>query len=328
MIRRKSSDTGFPDRIPIPQSYYLDIGNICNLRCPFCSTGNGVAPASEKSLMTREAFDVVFEKLAPHARFVCLFNWGEPFVHKDLLYFVSRFSERGIPVHLDSNLSVRDLTDADAEDVVRSGLHSLFASIDGVTQEAYEAYRVGGKVDRALGNLRQLVQARERLGRDTPGLVWAYYLNRHNEHEVERAKEVAADIGVEIWFKLLSCPEEFQTTRTGDARLLAPPRSLASMHPTAIHPELPTFELHPSIPTVCRQPFNIGVVGPDGLVTPCCAQAGKAFAVGNLLEQEPEEIWNGAPLASCRRFLDGYGPKQGGGSVCEDVCPAVPAHLP
>ena len=30
-----------PAECPAPQWYYLDIGNICNLSCPYCPTGNG-----------------------------------------------------------------------------------------------------------------------------------------------------------------------------------------------------------------------------------------------------------------------------------------------
>jgi len=99
-----------------------------------------------------ETFDIILRKIEPHARFVCLFNWGEPFLNKNLLYMVRALSERGIKSHLDSNLSLRDFSDREAQEIVRSGLFSLFASIDGVTQESYEKYRVGGNVERALGN--------------------------------------------------------------------------------------------------------------------------------------------------------------------------------
>jgi MoaA/NifB/PqqE/SkfB family radical SAM enzyme len=316
-----------PAHWPIPQWYYLDIGNICNLRCPYCATGNGRTPESEKGLMSREAFDRILGQLEKHARFVCLFNWGEPFVNRHLLYMIRALADRGIDTHLDSNLSVRDFSDHDAEEVVRSGLLSLFASIDGVSQEAYERYRVGGRVERALGNLRQLVAARDRLGADRPGLVWAFYLNRHNEHEVEAARALAREIGVEIWFKLLSAPEEFQTRYARErGPILDPPASLTRWHPAPMAPGLPSFRLHPLLHSVCRQPFTVGVINWNGDVFPCCAVAGQRFRLGNVLEQSFEEVWHGAPLTACRTFLKGFGPVQNGGSVCETVCTAVPSH--
>jgi MoaA/NifB/PqqE/SkfB family radical SAM enzyme len=313
---------------PVPQWYYLDIGNICNLKCPYCPTGNGVTPTREKGLMSREAFDRILAKIEGYARFVCLFNWGEPFLNKNLLYMIRSLADRGIQTHLDSNLTLRDFSDREAEDVVRSGLFSLFASIDGATQESYEKYRVGGRLDRALGNLRQLVRARDRLGMETPGLMWCFYLNRYNENEVELAHEMAKDIGVEIWFKLLSAPDEFQTRYAKQGgRLLDPPASVHHWHPPQRNEGLPPFVLHPVLhPFVCRQPFTIGVVNWNGDVFPCCVVTGSAFKLGNLLEQELDEVWNGAPIGACRTFLRDFGPVQGGDSVCERVCTAVPSH--
>jgi radical SAM protein with 4Fe4S-binding SPASM domain len=317
-----------PLECPVPHWYYIDIGNICNLKCPFCRTGNGLTPAREKGLMSRETFDLILSKIERHARYVCLFNWGEPFLNKHLLYMIRALAERGIKSHLDSNLTLRDFSDLEAEEIVRSGLFSLFASIDGATQESYEKYRVAGRLDRALHNLRQLVRARERLRMETPGLLWAFYLNRYNEDEIDLARDLAKEIGVEIWFKLLSAPPDFQTKyATTGGPVLMPPSSLAHWHPSHIANEtLPEFGLHPVLHVVCRQPFTVGVINWNGDVYPCCAVGGDEFKLGNIVEQELEEVWNGAPLRSCRSFLTNFGPVQNGDSVCENVCTAVPSH--
>ena len=48
-----------PAECPAPQWYYLDIGNICNLSCPYCPTGNGKTLTRDKGLMSRETFDII-----------------------------------------------------------------------------------------------------------------------------------------------------------------------------------------------------------------------------------------------------------------------------
>ena len=98
-----------------PEWYYIDIGNICNLKCPFCITGNGITPTADKGLMTLESFRVILSKIESHATFVCLFNWGEPFLNKSLLPMISLLHERGISCHLDSNLTLRDFDDDEAQ---------------------------------------------------------------------------------------------------------------------------------------------------------------------------------------------------------------------
>ena len=89
---------------------------------------------------------------------------------------------------------------------------------------------------------------------------------------------------------------------------------------------LKPFTLHPLLEVVCRQPFTVGVINWNGDVFPCCAVAGEAFKLGNLLEQELSDVWNGTELRACRRFLRSFGPVQHGTSVCETVCTAVPSH--
>jgi MoaA/NifB/PqqE/SkfB family radical SAM enzyme len=316
-----------PVECPPPQFFYIDIGNICNLRCPYCPTGNGVAPASGKGLMSRETFEVVLDRIAPYARFVCLFNWGEPFLHKDLLDMIRAFSARGIPTHLDSNLSVRAFSEGESEAICQSGLFSLFGSIDGATQESYEKYRVGGRLERALDNLRQLLAARDRLGSETPGLMWLFHLNRYNEHEVELARGIAAEIGVDIWFKLLSAPPSFQTRFQRDPwPITKPPDSRIKWLPHQVNENLAPIQLHPLLHPACRQPFTTAVINWNADLYPCCVVTGERFILGNLLRQTLEEAWNGPPMRACRTFLRGFGPAQGGGSICENVCTAVPSH--
>ena len=317
-----------PEAAPLPHWFYLDIGNLCNLKCPYCPTGNGQVKRSDKGLMSRENFDIIVEKISPYAEFVGLYNWGEPFLNRSLLHMASSLAQRGVTTHIDSNLSLRDFSDREAEDIVSSGLSSIFASIDGVSQEAYEKYRVEGRVDRALNNLRQLVAAKKRLGSDKPGLLWAFYLNRHNEHEVDRARAVAEEIGVEIWFKQLSCPDEFQTSLVNDPSLFAAPASMSSMHWPQVNRKLPEFQLHSTLSPICRQPFTICVINWDGRVSPCCAVASPEFSVGSLLDHDFEEVWNGEMMRSCRKFLADFGPVQGGQSICEKVCTQVPSFAP
>ena len=50
------------------------------------------------------------------------------------------------------------LTEANAKKTVESGLDRLIISIDGTTQEVYEQYRVGGKLDKVIEGARQIVK--------------------------------------------------------------------------------------------------------------------------------------------------------------------------
>ena len=312
---------------PLPRHYVIDTGNICNLHCPFCHTGIR-EPGISRGMLSREHFDLIFEKIKPYAKQIDLYNWGEPFLNKEILYMTKVCSENNIFSHIDSTLTSFDFSEDYAEEIVKSGISSIFASIDGATQRVYEKYRVGGNIDRALNNLQQLIKAKERLRMKTPGLGWVYYIHNFNEHEIDKAKKIAKSMGVNIWFKLLSCNIPWQSSfHKRWSKTLETPRWVWKNYPVPRNPRLTKILKILSWATACRQPFISMVIGWNGAVTPCTAVSGEQYALGNLLNDSLENIWNGIKLRNCREFLINYGPKQDMGSICETVpCPLTEKH--
>ncbi|MGC8001083.1 radical SAM protein, partial [Salmonella enterica] len=60
------------------------------------------------------------------------------------------------------------LTDEKAKKTVESGLDRLIISIDGTTQDVYEQYRVGGKLDKVLQGARNIVKWKKELNSSKP----------------------------------------------------------------------------------------------------------------------------------------------------------------
>jgi radical SAM protein with 4Fe4S-binding SPASM domain len=292
---------------PIPQYFFLELTSQCNLKCPYCPTGRGDIPLASRGSITDANFEVIFQKISPYAEVVDLFNWGEPFMHKGILDFIERFSDLGIKTQISSNLSVRLFSEQELERIVESGLHSLLASIDGVTQGAYSAYRWNGSVKKALANLENIQKTKERLGSTTPYLTWAYYLNIHNQDEVEYAQRLANEIGVDIWFKKLSCPPEFQTTLIKDRpSVLNSPENAPILWQPRTNRGLGSFDLDKRLPStcnVCRMPFEIMNINFNGDVFPCTTVSGEAFRVGNLLTDTIEDIWANKMKRNRRQLL-------------------------
>ena len=306
---------------PIPQWYYLDVSNICNLRCPYCLTGSGSVPPENKGLMTKKTFLKILDKISPHAEFVALFNWGEPFMNKDICFMIKELSKRNIQTHIDSNLTLRKFSQEELEKIVLSGLNSLFASIDGVSQKAYEVYRKGGDVHRALDNLNALHKTKRRLGSQTPHLIWAYYVNKFNQNEIDEAKALASEMGIGIIFKQLSCPDSLQTDLIKtNPDLFQLPDNYESIYRTQKNAGMDEFILDARLPYVCRQPFTILTVNHNGDIFPCCNVTDNKFVIGNLLENSLRDIWEGNELTKCRSFL--LDPETESDAVCRS-CPVV-----
>jgi len=172
----------------------VDPTNFCQLHCPFCPTGanRGVRTKSE---MTLEHFELLMERLGPTLVHVDMINWGESLLHKRLPEMIACAKSHGAFVKLDANLN--DMPPGTPERLVRSGLDLLSVSIDGLTQETYEKYRVGGNLEKVLANLRELLAKRAELGSATPRVRWQFLVFKHNEHEADRVAEFARAVGVD-----------------------------------------------------------------------------------------------------------------------------------
>ncbi|MDD4913605.1 MAG: SPASM domain-containing protein [Methylococcales bacterium] len=323
--RYNATHDDFPDikNPKYPEFYWLDLGNLCNLRCPFCQTGKNLP--LKRGFLNRSNFDIILDKIGKHAKFISLINWGEPFLNKDLLYFFSRCEKLGIRTHIDSNLSFAFLSKQEAEEIVTSGIDVILGSIDGATQEGYSKYRVKGNLDMVLQNLRLLRLTRDELGLDKPFLGWSFLINKFNEDEIDQATAMADDIGVDIWFKLLSCEDPSWRSKyhdTPDHPVLKVPEWVARVYPIGLPESLVTQPLHSELTCVCYQPFSSMIINWNGDVYPCCVVFGDNYKLGNLITQEFDEVWFGEKYENSRAFLRHYGPPQTEKSVCRDEsCP-------
>lgn len=178
----------------------VDPTNFCQLQCPFCPTGAGRG-VRDKAALKLEHFDRLLAELGPYVVHLDVMNWGEPTLNKDLPGMLACAKRHQIEIKMDTNLN--DASDAMLEGLIRSGLDVLSVSIDGATQEAYQKYRVGGNLERVLENVRRLLRKKKELGSATPRVIWQFIVFKHNEHEVERARETAASLGMDD-FSLVS----------------------------------------------------------------------------------------------------------------------------
>lgn len=177
-----------------PTYLTIDPFSACNLKCPLCATGNGTNTL-KKGLLPLDMFRHIVDEMGTYLYSIDLFNWGEPLLNKDIYEMINYAHQRHILTTVSSNFHF--LNEESAEKMVTSGLDYLILSIDGATQETYEKYRVGGDLDVVLNNVRTLIETRKRLGKKTPYIFWQFLVFRHNEHEVEQARELAISMGVD-----------------------------------------------------------------------------------------------------------------------------------
>ncbi|MCG8459219.1 MAG: radical SAM protein, partial [Holophagales bacterium] len=192
-----------------PTILVIDPATACNLKCPFCPTGGGYSGIAKERLEPE-----TFERIVDHLDLdlleeVLLYNWGEPLLNPHLPSYIRTFADAGKTTEISVNFSTRDYDARFFETLVESGLTQVVVSVDGASQESYSKYRVGGKLERVVANMKGLTAAKERLKSRSPRMTFRMLLNRFNEHEAEAARELAEDCGAD--FNLdhnFWCPDE------------------------------------------------------------------------------------------------------------------------
>ena len=77
---------------------YLEITNVCNLRCEFCP-----GTRREKGFLSPEGFKVLAGKLRPHVDYIYLHLMGEPLLHPQLSQLLEIAGNLGFKVNITTN---------------------------------------------------------------------------------------------------------------------------------------------------------------------------------------------------------------------------------
>ncbi len=287
----------------------IDTTNICQLKCPLCHTGLGTVHR-DKGIMHFDTYTKTIDQIKDYCVWLSLYSWGEPFLNRRIHEFVAYAHKNKVATIMSTNLN-KPLTSEMAEDIIKSGLDVMIVSLDGVTQEVYEKYRVGGHLDRVLDNVKLLVQKKKELGYSTPHMEWQFIVMRHNEHQIVEARQLATEMGVNsVIFKNVDFPHGMDDRQEAQ-------RWLPRDHPEYLR-EDPFYKPYQEDGRRCWRLWRSAVVNWDGGLAPCCYLTDKAEDFGEVTVSPIKEIWNNENYTTARGlFQDGFKPeKQVGCTNC------------
>jgi len=278
-----------------PYKIIIDTCNICNLRCRLCPTGMKTLKRN-KGYMTFDTYVKIMEQLKPYALEVELHNWGEPFLNPDIFRIIQYTAENGMGTTLSSNLN-KISQDAILQ-IIESGLEHLVVSLDGVTKEVYEQYRVGGDFKRVMDNLNAIIQKKSALKSRTPIIEWQYLVMKHNEHEMATASALAGKMGVDlIRFVPAGLPFEDFSNREMVETWMPENQQYWHFNPRFLR------RRDYIVNEICFFLYRSITVNPDGGVSPCCVVYDDSYDFGSLLHEDIKDIWNNDAYISARSLF-------------------------
>jgi radical SAM protein with 4Fe4S-binding SPASM domain len=302
LASRQTSVAGRPMNITIEPT------NACNLGCPVCETGAGVL-GRETGHMSLDDFKTIIDKVGSHTNTLMFYFMGEPFLNKQAYEMIRYAKDAGIPF-------IDTCTNGDFVDPIRTvqcGLDRVSFQIGGMTQETHEVYRVNGRLDRVLERLEQTICERNARGsslRIEAGLI----LMKHNEHEVEEFHRRMSGYGVDRAIVIDPC---VRTIEQG-LQFLPNDRTHWLYDEGAFNRGILRPKVLPD--NICPWIYYSLAILVNGDVVPCCRDPRGTEIMGNMLGQDFDDIWNGAPY---RQFRERIERDQGSVGICR-LCSAYP----
>lgn len=266
----------------MPISISVEPTTSCNLRCPECPSGLR-SFSRPTGMLQLKHLQLWISQISSHALYLNFYFQGEPFLNPDFLRMVKFAIEKRFYVNTSTNAHY--LSNEMAEQIVNSGLHRMIISIDGVTQDVYEQYRIGGSLHRVLQGTKNVVQAKRIKKSRTPYLIFQFLVVKPNEHQVDEARKLAKEYGVdEIRFKTA------QIYGNPEASGLLPENTRYARY---IKNKEGQYVIKNQQLNHCWRMWHSCVITWDGTVVPCCFDKDATHAMGNLQQHTLYQIWFG-----------------------------------
>lgn len=279
----------------------METGNICNLKCPLCPTGAD-DKAMQKGFLSLGLFKKIIDEAGPNLSGLNLYSWGEPLLNKNLIAMVS-YAKKINPklrITISTNFNIKDKSVL--SELIASGIDEIIVSCDGASRDTYLKYRVGGDFDLVIENMKFLIKEKNRLAKDCR-IVWNFLVFKHNETELEQARQMAKEIGADFRIGLM------RTTMKDE---ILKEHSQSIEKDLSWIPDNPAYSAYDKgklatkkILKSCRKPWQEMSINWDGKVFPCCAVYGDSFALADVKNSSIRQAWNSKNYQQARKEILG-----------------------
>jgi radical SAM protein with 4Fe4S-binding SPASM domain len=275
-----------------PFSISLEPTTSCNLRCPECPSGLRAFTRPIGMLQT-DFFRKTIDELHQELLYLIFYFQGEPYLNPSFLEMVKYASDKKIYTATSTNAHY--LTDENAKKTIESGLDRLIISIDGTTQEVYEQYRIGGKLNKVIEGTKNIVKWRKELNSKKPYIFFQFLVVKPNQHQIEDIKQLAKELGVD--------DVRFKTAQVYDYEQgndLIPTLDKYSRYKKN---EDGTYSIKNKLMDHCWKLWHACVITWDGIVVPCCFDKDATHRFGDLKTESFKSIWHNERYNNFRKQI-------------------------
>jgi radical SAM protein with 4Fe4S-binding SPASM domain len=284
--------TGKPIQWGLPFSISFEPTTSCNLRCPECPSGLR-AFTRPIGMLEKDFFTKTIDEIHKDLLYLIFYFQGEPYLNPDFLEMVKYAAAKKIYTATSTNAHY--LTDENSRKTIESGLDRLIISIDGTTQEVYQQYRIGGKLEKVLEGARNIVKWKKQMNSKTPYVFFQFLVVKPNEHQIEDVKKLAEEIGVD--------GVRYKTAQVYDFENGNPLIPTIDKYARYKKQANGKYAIKNSLDNNCWKLWHSCVISWDGLVVPCCFDKDADYKLGDLKKDNFATIWQDDNYKQFRKKL-------------------------
>lgn len=278
--------TGKIHHFGMPTAFSVESSALCNLKCPECITGSDqlIRP---KGLLNMELFRSIIEQTRKKSLWIQLHFQGEPFLNPLLPDMITFTTQNKMYSSISTNGHF--LTERNAEKIIEAGLSRIIISLDGISQEVYETYRINGNFLQITDGIRTLARIRQEKKVNHPLIIIQFLVFSHNQHQMKQARKLAKYLGADVF--CVKIPQILHPSRPGKVLPAGGKWSRYSSNKQQLS--------HSS----CHLMWTSPVITWDGLLLPCCFDKNATYSFGNLNQSTFSEIWKGEKARQWRKKI-------------------------
>ena len=273
----------------MPASYSIEPTNYCNLKCPECPSGLGEL-TRPLGLLKTEDFKKLINQIKDTGFYVNLYFQGEPYINKNLPQMIKYARASNIYIAVSTNGLL--FKEGNVDLLLEDAPDKLIFSIDGLDEETYQNYRVGGTFKNADAGLRTLINKRNQLKRKLPFVELQFIVMKQNENQIEKLFKYGKETGVDkVTLKTM------QVSNYENAVKFLPVNPKYSRYIV----EDNNIRIKNKLKNHCFALWRTSVITWNGNVVPCCFDKDAEFKLGFLNNDKFSNIWRSKEYMQFRR---------------------------
>lgn len=258
----------------VPKHLQIEtINGICTAKCSMCTIKKW---SRKRLIMSDETFEKILKKFHPYKEkidFLSLFFCGEPLLDKTICNKIKIAKELEFS-GIGFSTNATELKKEISENIIKAGLDTIIFSIDGIDKQTHENIRVDTNFDCVVTNVKNFIKIRNEINGNTRIIIRFIRQESNKEQWPTFLKNWALLLNKDIGDDIL----KFDVHNWGG--------ELEEYDKKDSNKKLLEKEL------ICHDIFEKMVIYTNGNVGLCCIDANGFYDIGNVIDNDPIEIYN------------------------------------